>query len=63
METYKRIDEDTLEITTTYTQLVKKEDLEREKEMFVNDKNQNQIHIDEVDAKLTVLTKVTLPTI
>jgi len=55
VETYKKIDDETLEITTTYVQQVKKRDLEQEKKMAVNEQKHSQSMIDKIDTKLNVL--------
>jgi len=54
-ETYKKIDEDTLEITYKHT--VEKEHLLEEKKMHEQDIVRANEEITRIDAKLTILTK------
>lgn len=54
-KTYKKIDDDTLEMTTTHTQKVKKADLEMEKEMFEGEIECAKERIAEIDEKLDKL--------
>lgn len=57
-ETYKKIDKDTLEITSTHVHQSKRKHLESEKQRAESDMVEAQRHIDEVNIKLTVLNKI-----
>lgn len=55
MQTYRKIDNDTLEITSNHSYLVKKEHLEEEKQMAERDKEETERRIEEIEVKLGVL--------
>lgn len=54
-ETYKKIDENTLEITTTHKQTIFKKDLEQEKQDRERDISHAQTEISDIDNKLNAL--------
>ena len=53
METIKKIDDETIEITTETKHLRKKQDLENEKEMFQNDETRAKEDIAKIDNLLS----------
>lgn len=56
-ETYKKIDDNTLEVTSVFIRQSSKEYLENEKQKAQQEIIEAQKRIDEVDAKLGVLNK------
>ena len=57
METYRKIDKDTLEITNTRIHQAKRENLEEEKRMFEDDIRHFKEQIVEIDKQLDELNK------
>jgi hypothetical protein len=57
-ETYKKIDDNTLEITSTYIHQVERKHFEEEKQMAERDIIEAQKRIDEINMKLNVLGKI-----
>ena len=57
MEEYKKIDSDTIEITTTFIRIEDKKHLLEEKQRLENDIAQIEIEIAKIDIKLETLEK------
>lgn len=56
-ETYKKINKDTLEITSNHTYTVEKQRFEEEKQMAEMDKEQAEKRIENIDMKLDILNE------
>lgn len=54
-ETYRKIDSETLEITSNHTYLIKKEHIEDEKQMAKVEKERIEKRIEKAEAKLDIL--------
>lgn len=57
-ETYKKIDDDTLEITSNHIYTVEKQHLEDEKQMAKRDKEEAEKRIENMNMKLDILKEV-----